>query len=391
MSGILDDTHSNNAHSTAPPRKRSRQDSACDPESSPASSDGGGESGSSVIRGSMEDDDREDSRRAGSQKRARSEGLGESDNARGSMSWSRGAPLPSAETTRHFGGRTTSEHPSVTSLISFPVAPRCEVQREPEGSNSSRQGGTNSSSVVYTAQNDLARTMAFDQQIDALRRSPPPISLSPSLASQTASTADTTSDLDLGQREQSVALQTASLNDVGETRPSPASETRSQTILWDHRILSNSIPALSQMHYPQHRQTSHPPQCRILDYGFFAVLSVFHPGGSRFPLQLKSVPRRTIRREFQSLHQHLFLDLTHKLLKAGHLRISELLHPCLPYLPPTPPRSVGTHIRRKIQVAKHLLLVTTIYLFAMTGSQTCTMILIPLSRFLSIASRSHQT
>jgi hypothetical protein len=194
MSGILDDA--NNAHSTTPPRKRSRQDSACDPEPSPPSSDGGGESGSSVNGGSMENDDREDDRRAGSQKRARSEGLGESDNARGSVSWSRGShplPLPSAETARHFGGRTTSEHSSVNSLIPFPVAPRCEVETEPEGSNSSRQGGSTSSSLVYTAQNDLARTMAFDQQIDALRRSPPPISLSPSLASQTASAGDSLS------------------------------------------------------------------------------------------------------------------------------------------------------------------------------------------------------
>ena len=189
MSAVFDEAHSN-THSTSPQRKRSRQDSGCDTQSSPGSSDGGG-GGSSVNEGFIENEDDGGSRQAGSQKRARSEGLGESDNSLGTVSWSRGnnpLPLPPADTTRHSAVRTTSESSSADSLIPLPVVPRREVQRESEGSDASRHDGSSNGSLSYTARDDLARSMEFDQQIDALRHSPPPISLSPSLASQTAST-----------------------------------------------------------------------------------------------------------------------------------------------------------------------------------------------------------
>lgn len=192
MSGILDEAHSNNALTT-PPRKRSRHDSSCGPESSPGASHGGSGSGSSVNGGSIENDDDGDGRQGGSQKRARSEGLGEPDNSLGSVSWSRGGhplPLHSVETTRQFSGRTTNESSLVDSLIPLPAVPRREMHRDSDQSNDNRHDGSSSVGLSYTAREDLARSMEFDQQMDVLRRSPPPVSLSPSIASQTASTGD---------------------------------------------------------------------------------------------------------------------------------------------------------------------------------------------------------
>lgn len=141
-------------------------------------------------QGSISNDNDGDSREAGSQKRARSEGIGESDNSLGSVSWSRGnrLPSPSVNTTRHSTARTAPEASSADSLTPLPAFRRSEVQWESEGSDVSRQTGSSNGSLSYTARDDLARSMEFDQQIDALRHSPPPIPLSPSLASQATST-----------------------------------------------------------------------------------------------------------------------------------------------------------------------------------------------------------
>lgn len=242
MSAILDATQSNNAHSATPPRKRSRQDSACDTEPSPGSShaDSGSGSSRSVNGGSVENDDNEDSRQGGSQKRARSEGIVESDYA-GAVSWSRGShgtlPLASVESTRQLAARMASEDPSVDSLIPLPVVHRSEAQRESEGSGNSGHMNTSSNEgLIHTAREDLARSMEFDQQMDVLRRSPSPVSHPPSLASQGTSTgdnfwtqdpsvpdlrlsrpADTTSDMDivLEQRENSVLPRERSLSRTG--------------------------------------------------------------------------------------------------------------------------------------------------------------------------------
>ncbi|KAF8586790.1 hypothetical protein K439DRAFT_919807 [Ramaria rubella] len=162
MSVVLDESHT---HSTTPQRKRSRQEQSCDAGSGPGSSDGSSGSGSSLSAGSMDDEDNEDNnRQVGSQKRARSEDHGNTDGPRGSVSWSRGNPPPlSSVHIRQSAGGTPTEGSPVDSLIPLPVVPPREARRDTEETIHIQPS---------SAHEDLARSMEFDQHMDVLRHSP---------------------------------------------------------------------------------------------------------------------------------------------------------------------------------------------------------------------------
>lgn len=175
MSANRDGPQTSNTLSTAPPRKRSRQESSCDIDSGIRPSEEGSGSGSGRTSESGEHGDG----RHG--KRARSEGHGDLDVSRDSVSWSMDAsnyhapaPLPANSPTTSTSRYLTSSTPvrAPSPVESFIPLPAISLSGDSQRDSGNQNCASPSTGSVGTAHRDLARSMAFDEQMDVLRRSP---------------------------------------------------------------------------------------------------------------------------------------------------------------------------------------------------------------------------
>lgn len=194
MAEALEDVSVVHSQSSGAPRKRARQDSACIMENNLGLANGDGGTATSSSHSSDDGLDGHN-RESGRHKRQRGEGHGDSIMSRASAQWSlstssRSRSLSPASNATHLSEHSESTAFSPEDFIPLPASRSQDGPWEPH----------RAVNEFNNAEENIARSMEFDQQIEVLRRSPG------SLASQSGlpHLPSHSSDLEVGERQSSM-------------------------------------------------------------------------------------------------------------------------------------------------------------------------------------------